>query len=199
MKGNILTLLVVLFCLPGCVEPMVIEPVTQEQQDQESKTVDEGPYNINAPLLNSSQGNFDILENSNGNNTLLIWVAAGCSGCHDWTEMVSESLSNGSMSNQSNIVSIHRYPSFESNERLQNTYGNESKSTYTPWPLITPSDGDLALNASTGNQTSVTIVEAYDQPVTPTLQIIDSQGYIIWQSATYWADYEVIEEITTLI
>ena len=46
-------------------------------------------------------------------------------------------------------------------------------------PLITPSDGDLALNASTGNETSVTIVEAYDQPVTPTLQIVDSQGYII--------------------
>ena len=62
-------------------------------------------------------------------------------------------------------------------------------------PLITPSDGDLALNASTGNQTSVTIVEAYNQPVTPTLQIIDSQGYIIWQSATYWADYEVIEKL----
>ena len=199
MKGKVLTLLVVLFCIPGCVEPMVIEPIAEEQENQENLTTDQGPYNIKAPLLNSSQGEFDILGNSEDNNTLLIWVAAGCSGCHDWTEMVAQSLSNGSLSNQSNIVSVHRYPSFESNERLQNTYGNESKSTYTSWPLITPSDGALALNATTGEQTSVTIVEAYDQPVTPTLQIIDSQGYIIWQSATYWADYEVIEDISSLI
>ena len=72
MKGKVLTLLVVLFCIPGCVEPMVIEPIDEEQENQENLTIDQGPYNIKALLLNSSQGEFDILGNSEDNNTLLI-------------------------------------------------------------------------------------------------------------------------------
>ena len=65
--------------------------------------------------------------------------------------------------------------------------------------MLTPTEDEFAVNASTGSETSTTIVDAYDEPVTPTLQIIDSNGYIIWESGTYWASYEVIEEISEII
>ena len=197
MKGKALVISVLLMTLAGCVEPVEIQP--EVQQEERQTPADNGPYTIVSPLLSSPDEEYDIVANANENNTLILWVAAGCSGCHDWTEMISQSLENGTLSNDSNIVSVHRYPAFESQERLTNTYGNESKSTYTPWPLLTPTEDEFAVNASTGSETSTTIVDAYDEPVTPTLQIIDSNGYIIWESGTYWASYEVIEEISEII
>ena len=53
---------------------------------------------------------------------LMLWVAAGCSGCHDWTAMLKEELENGNISNTTNIVSVHRYPSFESSQAVAERY-----------------------------------------------------------------------------
>lgn len=197
MKVNALLMSILLMMLAGCVEPIEIQPEVEEEPEQRSD--DTGPFTIVSPLLSSPNEEYDLVANSNSNNTLILWVAAGCSGCHDWTEMISQSLENGTLSNESNIVSVHRYPAFESQERLESTYGNESKSTYTSWPLLTPTEDELAVNVTTGLETSTTIVDAYEEPVTPTLQIIDSEGYIIWESGTYWANYEVIEEISSII
>ena len=59
---------------------------------------------------------YNVLENSSGQNTLILWAASGCRGCHEWTEMIRESIANGTISNESNVITVQRYPNFESRE-----------------------------------------------------------------------------------
>ena len=53
----------------------------------------------------------DILDDAAGQNTLILWVSTGCSGCHDWTEMIADEMRSGNISNDTRIVTVHRYPS----------------------------------------------------------------------------------------
>ena len=46
----------------------------------------------------------DILADADGQSTLILWVSTGCSGCHDWTEMISEEMKNGNISNDTRIL-----------------------------------------------------------------------------------------------
>ena len=130
---------------------------------------------------------------------LMLWVAAGCSGCHDWTTMLNEELEAGNISNTTNIVSVHRYPAFESMNDVQKRYTNNNTSTHTPWPLLLPSESTTVIDAETGRMTDVQLYRAFDSPVTPTLQVLDSDGRLVWTSKTYWANATVLQEALNIM
>ena len=130
---------------------------------------------------------------------LMLWVAAGCSGCHDWTTMLNEELEAGNISNTTNIVSIHRYPAFESTNDVRERYTTNNTSTYTPWPLLLPSESTNVIDVETGRMTDVNLYRAFQNPVTPTLQVLDGEGRLVWTSKTYWANATVLEEALNIM
>ena len=106
------------------------------------------------------------LRNSFDGPVLMLWVAAGCSGCHDWTAMLSEELEAGNISNTTNIVSVHRYPAFESINDVEERYTNNNTSTHTPWPLLPP-ESTKVIDAETGRLTDVASTERSRCPSRP--------------------------------
>jgi hypothetical protein len=91
---------------------------------------------------------------------------------------------------------VHRYPSFEDHSYVNRTYGNNTSENYSPWPVLLPDDGSSAWDATSGEVSDVPLTVAFNNPVTPTLQILDNEGQLIWESKTYLPDFSVIEEIT---
>ena len=130
---------------------------------------------------------------------LMLWVAAGCSGCHDWTTMLNEELEAGNISNPTHIISVHRYPAFESMNDVQERYTTNNTSTHTPWPLLLPSESTTVIDVETGRMTDVQLYRAFDNPVTPTLQVLDAEGRLVWTSKTYWANATVLEEALNIL
>jgi len=198
MRCYILALLMLtsLFSV-GCITSSI-----SDDQDNTNENFEDFPLNVIFPTLGRDVDittNYNLLDQANNRSTLILWAGAGCSGCHDWTQMLRGELENGNISNDSHIVTIHRYPKFESTTQIYNVYGNESSNEYAPWPILMPQDGAFVWNAETGDLTDVKLTDAFDNPVTPTLQIIDSDGFLIWQSRTYWADTNVIAEISTVL
>jgi hypothetical protein len=47
--------------------------------------------------------------------------------------------------------------------------------------------------------TDVGLFTAFGDPVTPTLQVIDSEGGIAWTSSKYWANTSVLEEALNIM
>ena len=72
-------------------------------------------------------------------------------------------------------------------------------SYYSPWPVLMPVDGATAWDATTGVESEVPLAEAFNNPVTPTLQVLDSEGQLVWQSRTYYPDFSVVEEFVGVI
>ena len=127
---------------------------------------------------------------------MLIWIGAGCTGCHDWTDMIREKMDNGTF-NDSNmsIISVHRWSEFESKEEVMNVFGNENDSAhYTPWKIVIPTTETQAYDFVTGEDTGTSVYSAYGNPGTPTLQVIAENGVLAWQSKTYWANETVFED-----
>ncbi len=185
--------LLVLVVLPGCTSPVVEDvDIIQGANDEELEGV-----NVVAKTLGREidiTSDYNLLDQAGNNSTLILWAAAGCNGCHQWTEMIRQCMQNGTIQEDSNVVTIHRYPSFEQFQYVYNTYGNNSSDHYSPWPVLVPTESDTAWYAVSGEQSSIPLSEAFNNPVTPTLQVIDSKGIIIWQSKTYYPDYSIIEE-----
>ena len=94
---------------------------------------------------------------------------------------------------------VHRYPSFEDADEVIDRYGTANTSTEATWPLLLPSDGDTVVNADTGEATTVDLVDAFEGPVTPTLQVLDGEGHLVWTSKTYWSNTSVLDEAATLM
>lgn len=197
MNKRIVALLVSLL-LPGCVS-------TESEQmlaDSEGSGGELQGINIVAETLGREidrNETYDLLLESGNNSTLILWAAAGCHGCHQWTQMIRECIDNGTISEESNIVTVHRYPSFEKRSSVNTTYGNSSSEYYSPWPVLVPGEDDTAWDATSGERSDIPITEAFNNPVTPTLQIIDEGGNLIWQSRTYYPDYSVVEEIAVVM
>ena len=128
---------------------------------------------------------------------LILWIAAGCSGCHDWTQLIRESTENGSLNTTSvNILSIHRWAEIESAAQIMEVFGVEdNNSNYTPWPIILPSESDMIIDFATGLTTDFTIYEGFNNPGTPTLQLIGQDGIKMWQSKSYWANFSMLQEV----
>ena len=142
---------------------------------------------------------YNVLENSSGRNTLILWAASGCRGCHEWTEIIRESIANGTISNESNVITIQRYPSFESRESFFEVFGNNSSEQYSPWPVLTPYASAVAWDAETGMPSTVPLDEAFGNPRTPTLQVLGPDGQIVWQNVKYYPDFGIVEEISAII
>ena len=197
MRRRIVALLVSLI-LSGCVS-------TENEASLVDSEGDNGNLrgvNIVAETLGREvdvNTTYDLLFESDNNSTLILWVAAGCHGCHQWTQMIRECIQNGTITEDSNIVTIHRYPSFERRSAVNSTYGNMSSDYYSPWPVLVPGGDDTALDAKSGERSDIPISEAFNNPVTPTLQILDNEGNLIWKSRTYYPDFSVVEEIVEVL
>lgn len=194
---SITALLVVLTFLAGCTAP------SESMQPEEDVALTPVPSTLSftAPTLDRAEdgGARHDLRSSFDGPVLLLWVAAGCSGCHDWTDMLKQELESGNISNTTNIVSIHRYPAFESVESVAQRYGDENASHHTPWPLLLPAEDTTVIDAESGRMTDVNLYRAFQQPVTPTLQVLDADGRLVWVSKTYWANSTVLAEALNIM
>ena len=154
-----------------------------------------------APLMFSDSNNTELTldEYISDNPVLLIWVAAGCMGCHSWTDIIAEEVNNGNISNSS-LLSIHRYPSFESNSYVEEVYGNHENATNpVSWPLVLPPEDTKIIDLDSGLESQLSFYDSFGYPSTPTLQIMDNLGKIIWTSKTYWPTVEILNEIKNII
>jgi len=199
MRALGLALLLMTTALAGCVAP---EPMLGEMSEPSTPS-DETPVRMTivAPTAGRNVDEaptLDVVASAEGNATLLVWVAAGCSGCHDWTEMIATAREEGNYTDL-RVVSVHRYPSFEDADEVIDRYGTANKSTEATRPLLLPSDGDTVVDADTGEATSVDLVDAFQGPVTPTLQVLDGEGHLVWTSKTYWSNASVLEDAAILM
>ena len=139
---------------------------------------------------------YDLKERLTEKPVLILWIAAGCSGCHDWTQMIRESVENGSLNSTSvNILSIHRWSEIESANQIMEVFGlKDNNSNYSPWPIVLPSEGDMIIDFETGVATDFTIYEGFNNPGTPTVQLVGQDGIKMWQSKSYWANFSMLQE-----
>jgi len=191
-------LLTILLCLTivvcGCTAP-IQESIQTDVPLQLSFTAD--------TLDRSEDGGslFDLKEELDSKPVLMLWIAAGCSGCHDWTDMLRESINNGSINTSSvSIISMHRWSEVESPAAVMKAFGNDdNESYYTPWPIILPDESSRLTDFETGETTRFSIVEGFGNPVTPTVQLIGQDGIKMWQSKSYWANYTMVQEAMDVV
>ena len=197
MKWTFLMALCLILPLSGCLsENLETSAPDTEGESQLTR------MNIVAQTLDrdvDQYSEYNVLENSSGQNTLILWAASGCRGCHEWTEMIRQSIANGTISNESNVITVHRYPSFESRESFYETYGNNSSEQYSPWPVLVPHASAVAWDAESASPSEVPLDEAFGSPRTPTLQVLGSDGQIVWENEKYYPDFEVVQQISALI
>jgi len=192
MKGFSVIAVLILLLVPGCTTP----PSAEEEVTEEEFTV---PERLNLIADTAGReidrgGTMNLLEDAAGKNTLILWVSTGCSGCHDWTEMISGEMRNGNISNDTRIVTIHRYPSFESRDEVIETYASENSSTESLWPVLLTYDGQPAIDVDKGEETEYDFAKAFETPPTPSFTILDGDGNTIWKNKEYWADNSVLED-----
>ena len=183
---------ILILMIPGCTSP---EPITESKVEEESNI----PERLN--LIADTAGRdidryqtMDILADANGENTLILWVSTGCSGCHDWTEMISEEMRNGNISNDTRIITVHRYPSFESRQEVIDVYASNESSTNSLWPVMIPVEDQPAIDVEKNQETDIDYANAFEKPATPSFTILDGDGYTIWKNKEYWADKSVLED-----
>tara|TARA_B100000886_G_scaffold317019_1_gene256012 strand:+ start:1986 stop:2603 length:618 start_codon:yes stop_codon:yes gene_type:complete len=190
MQPRIIAILLgLVVILSGCVAPLDIE----ESSDiplQLAFTAD------TLDRAEDGDSEFVLKQSLESKPVLILWIAAGCSGCHDWTQLIRESIDNGSLSNSVlNVVSMHRWANIESPERVMEVFGEEdNNSNYTPWPIVIPQESDKIVDFDTGVKTTYTVVEGFNNPGTPTVQLIGQDGVKMWQSKSYWANYSMLQE-----
>ena len=190
MQPRFIAILVSLvMLLSGCTSPV---------NNDESQDV---PLQISfvAKTLDRSEdggAEYDLKERLAEKPVLILWIAAGCSGCHDWTQMIRESVENGSLNSTFvNILSIHRWSEIESADQIMEVFGmEENNSNYSPWPIVLPSEADMIIDFETGVSTDYSIYEGFNNPGTPTVQLIGQDGIKMWQSKSYWANYSMLQE-----
>jgi hypothetical protein len=141
----------------------------------------------------------DSLSDANGASTLILWVSTGCSGCHDWTEMIADEMRSGNVSNDTRIITVHRYPSFESRDEVIEVFASVNSSTESLWPVLIPNDGQSAIDVDLNRDTDYDYSTAFDTPATPSLTLLNGDGKTIWKNKTYWANQTVLSEALELL
>ena len=104
--------LVAILVLPGCVT----EDNVVEVDESQSNVSELQGLNIVAQTLGRDvdvKPTYDLLGESGNNSTLILWAAAGFKCCHHCTQMIRECVDNGIIPEDSNRVTVHRYPRFE--------------------------------------------------------------------------------------
>ena len=192
-----MVLVSLLLVIPGCTAPATIEEVTVDESNEEDGIVVPERLNIiaNTAGRDIDRGtSMDLLADANGESTLILWVSTGCSGCHDWTEMIANEMRSGNISNDTRIVTIHRYPSFESREEVIETYASNNSSTDSLWPVLVPDNRQPAIDVDRNQETDYDYTKAFESPSTPSFTILDGSGKTIWKNREYWSNHDVLEE-----
>ena len=190
--------LVINICLllitAGCIQQDDTKDDTNEEFADLPLSLTFSADTLDRPEDNGST--FDLKTELSDKPVLILWIAAGCSGCHDWTEMIRESLENQTLNSSTlNVVSVHRWAGIESSDRIMQAFGvDTNKSTYTPWTIVIPEENATVSEFTSGMDTGFSLYEGYNNPLTPTLQLIGQDGVKMWQSKTYWANESVLEE-----
>ena len=103
------SLIILIFLIPGCIETQSVIGDEREEiplrlafkADTLDRAEDQGPT-------------FDLKEELKDGPVLMLWVGSSCFGCHDWTNMIRESLENGTLNESTlSIVSVHRWSNLE--------------------------------------------------------------------------------------
>ena len=194
LRELLLTLVTVVLLTPGCIE-------SQNNESENTSETNPLPFELafKSETLNRAEDEgiqFDLKDELENGPVMLLWVGAGCTGCHDWTDMIREKVDSG-VFNDSNItvISVHRWSEFESKDEMMNVFGTVNESThYTPWKIVIPTEETQAYDLETGENTGTSIYSAYGNPGTPTLQLIAENGVMAWQSKTYWANETVFND-----
>ena len=193
-------LLFFVLCLltPGCVNPNTLE-ITEDNADSEDTVDNSIPEFLN--LIAETAGRdvdrgdeMDILLDANGEKTMILWVSTGCSGCHDWTEFIANHMRDGNISNDTRIITVHRYPSFETRAEVIDVYATSNKTTESLWPVVIPVKDQPAIDVVRNNETEMSYSAAFENPATPSLTILDGEGKTVWKNKTYWANQSVLDE-----
>jgi hypothetical protein len=189
--------LAMLVLIPGCTSP-------QSVVEAESTNEVQLPEHLN--LIADTAGRdidrgdqLDILQDAAGENTLILWVSTGCTGCHDWTEMIADEMRSGNLSNDTRIITVHRYPSFENREEVIDVYASPNSSTESLWPVLIPNDGQSAIDVDRNKLTDYDYSEAFSNPATPSLYVLNGDGKTIWKNKNYWANDTVLAEALNLL
>ena len=194
LRKIVFALLTAALLTPGCIE---METSGLESEGEEKPLPFELTFESKTLDRSEDEGSvFSLEEELENGPVMLLWIGSGCSGCHDWTDLIREKMDNGEL-NESNvtIVSVHRWGQFESQEDVMEVFGTKNESShYTPWKVVLPTPETQAYEFGTGVNTGASVYSAYGNPGTPTLQIIAENGVIAWQSKTYWANESVFEE-----
>ena len=194
LRELIFALVTVILLTPGCIELQGAEL----DNSTEAKIL---PFELtfeSATLGRTEDGGtlFNLKEELGNGPVMLLWIGAGCKGCHDWTDMIREKMDTG-VYNDSNmtIVSVHRWAEIESEDEVMDVFGTNNESAhYTPWKIVIPTSETQAYDFETGESTGTSIYSAYGNPGTPTLQVIAENGVLAWQSKTYWANETVFDD-----
>ena len=194
LRELLLTLVTVVLLTPGCID-------IQNNESENTSETKPLPFELafKSETLNRAEDEgiqFDLKDELENGPVMLLWVGAGCTGCHDWTDMIREKVDSG-VFNDSNItvISVHRWAEFESKDEMMNVFGTVNESThYTPWKIVIPTEETQAYDLETGENTGTSIYSAYGNPGTPTLQLIAENGVMAWQSKTYWANETVFND-----
>mgnify|MGYP001289553066 CR=1 FL=1 len=189
--------LVLILILPGCTAPAAIDSAEAENEMDIPERL-----NLIADTANREIDRvetMDVLLDANGKNTMILWVSTGCSGCHDWTEMIADGMRNGSISNDTRIITVHRYPSFESREEVIEVYASSNSSTESLWPVLIPNEGQPAIDVDKNQETEYDYSKAFETPATPSLTILDGEGNTIWKNKTYWYNSSVLSEALEIL
>jgi len=190
--------LVLCLLTPGCVNPNTLE-ITEDTDDSEDTVDNSIPEFLNLIAETAARDidrgdEMDILLDANGEKTMILWVSTGCSGCHDWTEFIANHMRDGNISNDTRIITVHRYPSFETREEVIDVYATSNKTTESLWPVVIPVKDQPAIDVERNNETEMSYSAAFENPATPSLTILDGDGKTVWKNKTYWANQSVLDE-----
>jgi hypothetical protein len=197
LRNTSCLVLFLLLVLPGCTTPTAIEAT-----EGENKTDIPERLNLIADTANREIDRvetMDVLLDANGKNTMILWVSTGCSGCHDWTEMIADEMRSGNISNDTRIITVHRYPSFEPREEVIEVYASNNSSTESLWPVLIPNEGQPAIDVDKNQETEYDYSTAFETPATPSLTILDGEGNTIWKNKTYWYNSSVLSEALEIL
>ena len=185
-----------------CIALIILLPGCIESQSVIGDKVEEIPLRLSfkADTLDRPEdggASFDLKEELENGPVLMLWIGSGCSGCHDWTNLIRQGLDNGSLNNSTlSIISVHRWSGIEGSEEVMGAFGTNSNDTsYTPWKIVMGKENTPALDFSSEQDTGYGLYEAYGNPSTPTLQLIGDNGIKMWQSKNYLANYTILDEI----
>ena len=181
-----------LLLVPVCTAPAPVEEVSTIEEFSPPERLNLVADTVGREIDRGTTMN--ILDDAAGQNTLIFWVSTGCSGCHDWTEVIADEMRSGNISNDTRIITVHRYPSFESRSEVIETYATENTSTESLWPVLLTYDGQPAIDVDTGNETEYDFAKAFETPATPSFTILDGNGKTIWKNKEYWSDKSVLAE-----